>query len=193
MPPLRAPTPQLCWRSWTAAPQGAMSLWGWRNTEDSPHSALVGVQLPPCRDCRPEVAECTAQPEAIPVASLFWDLTCCGQLGSTSQLMVTSCPGKVGWQRGWTATSCTVNVWGIKCQGRELRVGGRQIKSPMLSVSMVPRGSGELGITAKCKCIVCRVHSEQGARLCWWPLGFVWSDPYFWSRLISLLQYRWGN
>lgn len=61
----------------------------------------------------------------------------------------------------------------IKCQGRELRVGGRQIKSPMLSVSMVPRGSGGLDITAKCKCIVCRVHSEQGARLCWWPLGFV--------------------
>lgn len=42
--------------------------------------------------------------------------------------------------------SSTVNVWGTKCRGRELRVGGRQIELPILGVSVVPRGSSGLGI-----------------------------------------------
>lgn len=53
---------------------------------------------------------------------------------------------------------------------------------PQNGVSMVPRKSGRLGITAQCKCFVGVdvdwVHSEQGARLCWWPPAFVRSDPY---------------
>ncbi|EOA94409.1 hypothetical protein Anapl_10912 [Anas platyrhynchos] len=55
-------------------------------------------------------------------------------------------------------------------------------RRPQTSVSTVPRKSGGLGITAQCKCFVGvdvdQIHSEQGARLCWWPPAFVRSDPY---------------
>lgn len=143
----------------------------------SSHHGVAGEQRPLC---------VLPSQEPSPWLPWLWSLTCCEQLASISQLVVTSCPVKVGDWEGM------VNVWGVKYRGRELRVGGRQIKSPMISVGMVPRGSGVLGITAKC--IFCRgVHSEQGASLCMWPLDIVWSDPYSCSRVTGLLQSRWGH
>lgn len=87
---------------------------------------------------------------------------------------------------------CTVNVWGLKGWGRELRWGADKWSLPCSLWAWCP-GERGLGITAKCKCLVWMVHSEQGASLCWWPPGFVCSDLYSCSTLIDLLQPRWDH
>lgn len=118
---------------------------------------LCSVRLPAWLGSRGRVLPARSHPWA----SLPWDLTWCEQLGTTG-LVMSSCPVKVRWQQALHSNRESLRGW-----GRELRWGADKWSLPCSVRAWYP-AEGGLGITAKCKCPLCVVHSEQGASWCWW-------------------------